>query len=166
MSVFKIISVAALVSMSVTGAFAQNRFEGVVSVAGWNIWKDLEAKTCFMERKDDLNNVVQMGRTTDNLFDYVGVFTQTEIGLKDGEIQEIQIVVGDHSYKSKSKSVRGKLSNGYMGRYFLYDNEQLAEDIAQQYVMSVFSGRSYALEINLDGTMRGMEAARKCMASF
>lgn len=167
MSVFKIISVAAIVAVGASGAaFAQNKFEEVTSVEGWNIWKDHDAKNCFMERKDDAGNVVQMGLTTDNKLGYVGVFTQNDTDIKNGEIQELEIIIGENYYKGESKSMRGNLSHGYAGGYFLSDSERLAEDIAKQYVMTVFPGKDYVLEINLDGTLKGMEAARECIASF
>ncbi|MEH6836351.1 MULTISPECIES: hypothetical protein [Falsihalocynthiibacter] len=166
MSVTKILAATTLIALGASAASAQSSFEEVGMVEGWNVWKDMDNQSCMIERKDG-PNVVQMGLTKDHAIGYLGVFTQNETDIKEGEIQELQIIVGDNYYKGESKGMRANVSNGYTGGYFRAEvNSNLATDIAKQYTMTVFPGAEYAFIINLDGTLKAMEAARECNESF
>lgn len=166
MSVTKILTTAAVIALGATVASAQSKFEEAGTVEGWNIWKDLNSSTCFIERQDG-PNVVQMGLTTDHALGYVGVFTTNETDIVNGEIQELQIIIGDNYYKGESKSKKGNLSNNFAGGYFLAErNSQLVEDLAKQYTMTVFPGKEYAFIINLDGTLKAMAAGKECNENF
>lgn len=162
----KFLSLAIIAAVGATAANAQSKFEKVETVENWTIWKDLDKMSCFMERLDEAGNVVQMGLTADHSLGYVGVFTKAETDLKAGENTEIQLIVGERYYKGEAQGMRGNISNGYSGGYFLSASENLAEDIAKQYVMTVFPDREYAFEVNLDGTLKGMAAARSCNENF
>lgn len=159
---FKTLALAAVVAMGATAVTAEAKFEKVETVEGWTIWKDHEKKSCMMERLDDAGNVVQMGLTADHSLGYVGVFTQAETDIKKGENTPIEIIVGERYYKGEAQGMRGNLSNDYTGGYFLSASTNLAEDIAKQYVMTVFPNKDYALTIDLTGTLKGMDAARAC----
>ncbi|WP_380053747.1 hypothetical protein ACFE33_12055 [Falsihalocynthiibacter sp. SS001] len=162
----KLLAAATILAVGASAASAQNQFEMFAEVEGWKVWKDNEKGSCFIERRDEAGSVVQMGLTADKTLGYVGAFTQAETDIKDGEIQEIQIIVGDHYYKGESESMRGNLSNGYTGGYFMSPSAQLLEDIAKQYVMTIFPETDYALEINLDGTLKATESAHECNQTF
>lgn len=162
----KLLSLAVVAAFGATAANAETKFEKVEVVEGWTIWKDHEKSSCFMERLDEAGNVVQMGLTADHSLGYVGVFTKAETDIKKGENTPIQIFVGDRYYKGEAQGMRGNISNDYTGGYFLSASANLAEDIAKQYVMTVFPDKEYAFDINLDGTLKGMAAAKSCNENF
>lgn len=166
MKIKSILPLALIAALGATSANAQSKFEEVETVEGWTIWKDLDKKSCLMERLDDAGNVVQMGLTADHSLGYLGVFTKGETDLASGENTEIEIYIGDRYYKGEAQGMRGNVSNGYSGGYFLSASANLAEDIAKQYVMTVFPNKDYAFEVNLDGTLKGMAAARSCNENY
>ena len=72
------------------------------------------------------------------------------------------IALGENIYTSEATINSETLSDGYVGGYILADNAQFIDDIMTKYPMIVFPEASYAFEINLDGTFKAIEAARKC----
>jgi hypothetical protein len=162
----KTLAIAAVVTLGASQAFAQDKFAFYDTVDGWNVFKDNEKLSCFIEKSDEMSNVVQMGLTKDRSIAYVGVFTKQETNIKKGETGEIGILIGENVYFGESTGMRGNITEGYSGGYILSDNPQFVEDVAKQYVMTVFPETNFAFTINLDGTLKAIEAARTCTADF
>ena len=160
------LSVATALIMGVSQASAQDKFAFYEEVEGWNIFKDNEKLSCFIEQSDELGYVVQMGLTQQRDIGYVGIFTNRDINIKKGEEKEIGIIIGDHVYLGKSTGMRGNITKGYVGGYVLSDDPQFVQDIKQQEEMVVFPETDYVFSINLHGTKKAIEAAAKCNADF
>ncbi|AML50120.1 hypothetical protein [Falsihalocynthiibacter arcticus] len=162
----KNLAMAAAVTLTATQAYAADEFAFYETVEGWNIFEDIEKLSCFIEKADSDGNVVQMGLTEDRAVGYLGVFTTQETHIVAGETSEIGILIGDNIYLGESTGMRGNITDGYSGGYILSDDPQFVTDLMQQYEMTVFPESEFAFTINLDGTLKAIEAAKTCNASL
>lgn len=127
--------------------------------SGWNILVDEGRKACLIERVDENANVIQMGLTKDHEFGYFGVFTKNaEVKNKE----DIVLSLGGNLYSAKARGKTKNLADGYVGGYLLTNNPKFVEDVMKQREMIVFPEETYVWVIGLDGTMKAIEAARKC----
>ncbi|WP_170425337.1 hypothetical protein [Ruegeria arenilitoris] len=131
-------------------------------VEGWKVFIDQDKKSCLIEAVDDSENVVQMGLTEDRGVGYVGVFTKAETDIKRGEKEAVAILLGENLYVGEATGMRGNITKGYSGGYVLSDDPQFADDIAKQKVMVVFPEKDFGFTVDLTGTYKAMEMARKC----
>ncbi len=131
-------------------------------VEGWKVFIDQDKKTCLIEAVDDAENVVQMGLTEDRAVGYVGVFTKEETDIKRGDTEAVAILLGENLYVGEATGMKGNITKGYSGGYVLSDDPQFADDIAKQKVMVVFPEKEFAFTVDLTGTYKAMEMARKC----
>jgi hypothetical protein len=134
------------------------------TVEGWNIFVNEDRKTCMIESVDANENVVQMGLTADRGVGYLGVFTKGEIGVAPGE-EAVAVLIGENLYMGTARTLATSLRDGYTGGYVVSDDPQFVEDIMQQYTMVVLPESEFSFVINLDGTMKAIEAARECTAA-
>jgi hypothetical protein len=134
------------------------------AVEGWNIFVNDDRKTCMIEKVDAEENVVQMGLTTDRSFGYLGVFTKQDTGLSAGE-EAVAVLIGENLYIGSAATLTSGLRDGYQGGYIVSNDPQFVTDIMQQYEMLVLPETEFAFAINLDGTMKAIEAARECNAA-
>ncbi|RYH09220.1 hypothetical protein [Tropicimonas sp. IMCC6043] len=134
-------------------------------VEDWTIYADSGTKTCLVERVDDAGNVMQMGVTKDRDYAYVGIFTQADIDVqKEGAIA---IAVDGAIFVGTSDGIKsGKLKDGYSGGYVLTNNPEMVTAIAEGYELVAFPERPVAFVIDLTGTKRAIEEARKCNAEI
>ena len=116
---------------------------------------------CLIERMDENQNVVQMGLTKDHEMGYLGVFTKNDIGLK-GKKEEIILSLDGNLYSAEAHKKTKHLAEGYTGGYILANNPQFVDDVMKKYDMTVFPEKEFAFTVNLDGTLKAIEAARKC----
>ncbi len=131
-------------------------------VEGWKVFIDQDKKSCLIEAVDDAENVVQMGLTEDRGVGYVGVFTKGETNIKRGEKEGVAILLGENIYVGEATGMKGNITKGYSGGYVLSDDPQFADDIAKQKVMVVFPEKEFGFTVDLTGTYKAMEMARKC----
>lgn len=131
-------------------------------VEGWKIFIDEDKKSCLIEAVDDAENVVQMGLTEDRGVGYVGVFTKAKTDIKRGEKEAVAVLLGDNIYVGEATGMKGNITKGYSGGYVLSDDPQFADDLAKQKVMVVFPEKEFAFTVDLTGTYKAMEMARKC----
>ena len=155
---------AACAALMATTA-AADTFTKYGDVEGWNVYVDIERKSCIVESIDANENVVQMGLTADRGVGYLGVFTKADTGIVRNETDEVIILIGENIYVGEARGMRGNITKGYSGGYVLSDDPQFATDIAQQYEMVVFPETQDAFVINLDGTKKALEMARECNAA-
>ncbi len=128
--------------------------------SGWTIYVDEGRGACLIERMDENANVVQMGLTKDHDFGYLGVFTQNA-EVKNRK-KPIVLSLDGNLYSAEAMPKTKNLADGYVGGYFLTNNPQFVEDVMKKYEMIVFPEDSYAFSVSLDGTLKAIEAARKC----
>ncbi|MDV7143744.1 hypothetical protein R3X27_13740 [Tropicimonas sp. TH_r6] len=128
--------------------------------SGWNIMVDEGRNACLIERQDENNNVVQMGLTKDHEFGYLGVFTQNA-EVKNRK-KPIVLSLDGNLYSAEAQGKTKNLADGYVGGYFLTNNPNFVEDVMKKYDMIVFPEDSYAFTVSLEGTLKAIEAARKC----
>ncbi|MDV7144314.1 hypothetical protein R3X27_16655 [Tropicimonas sp. TH_r6] len=127
--------------------------------SGWNILVDEGRNSCLIERMYENGGVIQMGLTKDHEFGYFGVFTKNaEVKNKE----DIVLSLGDNLYSAKARGKTKNLADGYVGGYLLTNNPNFVEDVMRQREMLVFPKETYAWLVSLDGTMKAIEAARKC----
>lgn len=131
-------------------------------VEGWNVFIDNEKKSCLIERIDEAGNVVQMGLTKDHQFGYVGVFSKGDTGIKKGKESEIFLDIDGVLFSSTSTGMKGNITDGYSGGYILANNPVFIDALAKKYIMTVFPNKKAAFEVDLKGTYKAMDAARKC----
>lgn len=131
-------------------------------VEGWKVFIDEDKKSCLIEAVDDAENVVQMGLTEDRSVGYVGVFTKAKTDIKRGEKEAVAVLLGDNIYVGEATGMKGNITKGYSGGYVLSDDPQFADDLAKQKVMVVFPEKEFAFTVDLTGTYKAMEMARKC----
>lgn len=156
------LALAMVTALSGAASADESKFSGYGAVEGWNIFVDHEKKTCLIEKKDDLENVVQMGLTEDRGVGYVGIFTKAETDIKKGKTNEIGILLGDNLYMGEATGMRGNITKGYSGGYILTDSPQMVDDIAKEEKMIVFPETTYTFSVDLEGTYKAIEAAQKC----
>lgn len=132
------------------------------AVEGWNVFIDNERKTCLIERVDEADNVVQMGVTKNRKFGYVGVFTKADLGLKKGKKSKIYLDLDGNLYWSNATDMKGNITEGYQGAYILANNPDFISDVEKKYVMTVFPKTEAVFTVDLKGTYKAIEAARKC----
>ncbi len=158
----RIIAHALLVGLATATAVSADTFLKYGEVEGWKVFIDQDKKSCLIEAVDEAENVVQMGLTEDRGVGYVGVFTKAKTNIKAGEKEAVAILIGDNIYVGEATGMKGNITKGYSGGYVLSDDPQFAEDIAKKEVMIVFPEKEFAFTVDLTGTYKAMEMARKC----
>lgn len=153
---------AAALAVMATGATANEKFQPYGAVEGWNVFIDTEKKSCLIEATDDFGNVVQMGLTNDRAVAYIGVFTKAETNIKKDEKEAVAVLLGDKLYVGEATGMRGNITKDYSGGYILTDDPEVIDRIAKEHVMTVFPEKEYSFSVNLKGTFKAIEAARKC----
>lgn len=152
-------------TMTASGAFASDRYAHFGSVEDWHVFNDHEKKSCFIETKDDLGNVVQMGLTReDRSVAYIGVFTQAETDIKKGQKEAVAVVLGDNVYVGEATGMRGNITKGYSGGYVLTNDPEIVMQIQKQHEMIVFPEKSYGFIVDLAGTFKAIELGKECNA--
>ncbi|CUH52291.1 hypothetical protein [Shimia marina] len=148
-------------SLGATAAMAE-KFIGYGAIEGWNVYIDTEKNSCMVETKDDFDNVIQMGLTDDRGIAYIGVFTKEETNVRTGKKSGVALLIGDDIYVGEATGMRGNITKGYSGGYVLTDNPKVFEDISRSYTMTVFPEEEYAFTVDLSGTAKALDLARKC----
>ncbi|WP_170398385.1 hypothetical protein [Ruegeria arenilitoris] len=158
----RIFTLGMAIGMLASTAVSADTFLRYGEVEGWKVFIDQDKKSCLIEAVDDSENVVQMGLTQDRSVGYVGVFTKAKTDIKRGEKEAVAILLGDNIYLGEATGMKGNITKGYSGGYVLSDDPQFADDIAKQKVMVVFPEKEFAFTVDLTGTYKAMEMARKC----
>lgn len=158
----RIVTLGMALGLLASTAASADTFLRYGEVEGWKVFIDNEKKSCLIEAVDDSENVVQMGLTEDRGVGYVGVFTKAKTDIKRGEKEAVAILLGDNIYVGEATGMKGNITKGYSGGYVLSDDPQFAEDIAKKEVMIVFPEKEFAFTVDLTGTFKAMEMARKC----
>jgi hypothetical protein len=141
-----------------------DKFEVYGKVEGWTIYINHTKKTCLIESRDEFDNAVQMGVSSDRKVAYIGVFTKAKLDPANGDESPIAILLGDKIYVGKVTDMSGKLTQDYSGGYVQTDDPEIVDAIAKQYTMTVFPKKVYAFTVNLKGTFKAIESARECLA--
>lgn len=140
-------------------------FEVFGEVEGWTVYADKSLGTCLIEKSDTFGNVVQMGLTKDHAYGYMGLFTLADIEVKKS--QEIAVLVDGAVFVGEAHGIKSsKIAGDYSGGYFLTDNPDLVTAIAEGHEMVAFPEKAGAFVVDLTGTKRAIEEARKCNASL
>ncbi|WP_425043786.1 hypothetical protein [Primorskyibacter sp. S87] len=163
MKINTLLAAGAVCAAAATGAYADT-FQKYGEAEGWNVFVDVEKRTCLIETKDDLDNVVQMGLTEDRSVAYLGVFAKGETDIKKGQKEAVAVMIGENLYVGEATGMRGNITKGYSGGYILTDDPRFVEDIAKQHVMTVFPETTYGFSVDLAGTYKALEMARECNA--
>lgn len=164
-----LIAAAALMTVPAVSALASDDFlpstDDVFTkwgeVEGWTVYVDVSRNSCLIERVDENTNVVQMGLNKAQDFAYLGVFTKADINLR-GNKEKVTIALDDKIYEGNARKKSKHLSDGYKGGYILIDNPDFVADVQKRYNMVVFPKKEGAFSVSLDGTLKAIEAARKC----
>ncbi len=143
---------------------AASSFEKYGEVEGWNVFTDKAKMSCLIEKSDNMGNVVQMGLMEDRSIGYLGVFTTSKVEMKAGDKKAVAVLLGENLYFGEAKGMLGNEAMGLNGGYILTDSPQFVEDIAKQYTMIVFPEEAYSFVMDLTGTYKAIEMARKCNA--
>ena len=162
MSKLKMITMGATVAVITATYAAAGSYEKYGKVEGWNVFVDTEKMSCLIQKSDDLGNMVQMGLMADRSIGYLAIFTKSEVELKAGDKKEIAVLLGDNLYFGEVKGTPRNEAMGLNGGYIVTDDPQFVEDIAKQYTMIAFPEKAYAFAVDLTGTYKAIEMARKC----
>lgn len=140
---------------------ADSLFQKWGEAEGWTIYADRSRNTCLIERVDPVGNVVQMGLTEIRAVGYLGVFTQADIDLEPGE-DPVIVAFEDTIFAGTATRKTKHLPDGYKGGYVLTDDPEFFTLVQKNYEMVVFPDTANALVINLDGTLKAIDAAQAC----
>ncbi|MDW4497554.1 hypothetical protein R5H30_06140 [Sulfitobacter sp. D35] len=127
----------------------------------WRIYLDETKGSCFAERTDAEQDVLQMGLTKAGDLGYLGVFT---LGDSSGGVREqrINVSLDGKEYQGTGYSGGNHLSKNHVGGYILTNNPRLVEDVMNTSQMDVTPQLGKPFSISLAGTQMAIEAARKC----
>lgn len=154
---------ATTAALTLTGTIAlADKFVGYGAVEGWNVHIDTEKGTCLVETKDDFDNVIQMGLTKDRAIGYIGIFTKAETNIRTDKKQDVALLIGENLYVGEATGMRGNITKGYSGGYVLTDNPAVYDDIRKARTMTVFPEEEYSFIVDLSGTAKALELAKKC----
>lgn len=131
-------------------------------VEGWTVYANKTRGDCLIVTQSG-PGAVQMGVTADQSVGYLGVFTQADIGIQNGNTSEIFVDIGGHLYKGVATTTSGQLKGGYSGGYILTDDPNFKRDVAKKYTMTVFPQTKGAFIVDLKGTYKAMAMGRKCL---
>ena len=131
-------------------------------IEGWTVYANKTRRDCLIVSSFGPGSV-QMGVDADEALGYLGVFTQADIGIKNGA-SEIFVDIGGHLYNGVVTTTTGQLKGGYSGGYILTDDPAFKRDVAKKYTMIVFPQTPGAFVVDLRGTYKAMAAGRKCLA--
>jgi hypothetical protein len=166
-----ITSALAIVGLAATGVLAGEDaaqlpgsagFTKYGEVEGWTVYVDTERGSCLIERIDEAENIVQMGLTKDKKFGYLGVFSKGDTGVRKGSQEDIYLDIDGVLFKSQATGLKGNITEGYSGGYILANNPVFIDAIRTKYVMNVFPRQVAAFSVDLKGTYKAMDMARKC----
>jgi hypothetical protein len=144
---------------------SSDSFSEFSTVEGWTIYADATTRTCLAERTDDMGNAMQMGVTSDHDYAYIGIFTLADIDVENEG--DIAIAVDGRIFVGQTTGIKsGKLKGDYSGGYVLTNNPDMVTAIAEGRELIAFPDRPVAFVIDLTGTKRAIEEARKCNAAF
>lgn len=130
-------------------------------VEGWTVYSDTSTGTCLVEKTDEMGNAVQMGLTKDQAYGYLGVFTTADVDIKKG--QEIVVAVDGSVFTGEGTGIKSKkLKGDYSGGYLLTNNPNFVSAIENGQKMVAFPEKTGAFTVDLTGTKKAIEAARKC----
>ncbi len=171
MKVLKSLTAGAVMATAATAAFAsddisilpssESVFEKWGEESGWTIYADRSRNSCLIERVDDRENVVQMGLTEITSVGYLGVFTKADIELEEG-IDPVIVAFDDAVFAGTAQTMTKHLPDGYQGGYVVTDDPEFVDLLRRKYEMVVFPQSDNALVINLDGSLKAIDAARDC----
>jgi len=134
-------------------------------VGDWTVYADADRESCLIERSDDDGNAMQMGLTKDLSATYVGVFTKKDIKIEPS--QPIAIAVDGEVYTGESYGIRsGQLQGNYSGGYVLSNDPDFVTAIAQGRKLLAFPEKPWFFIVDLTGTKRAIDEAKKCQASL
>jgi hypothetical protein len=131
-------------------------------IEGWTVYANKTRGDCLIVSSFGPGSV-QMGVAADQSVGYLGVFTQVDIGIKNGT-EEIFVDIDGNLYAGVATTTTGQLKGGYSGGYILTDNPAFKRDVAKKYTMTVFPQTPGAFVVDLRGTYKAMETGRKCLA--
>lgn len=134
-------------------------------VGEWTVHADASRGSCLIERSDAEGNVMQMGLTKDQSTAYVGVFTKADISIKPN--QPIEIAVDGVVFVGESFGIRsGQVSGNYSGGYVLSNDPDFVTAIAEGRKLVAFPEKTGLFVVDLTGTKRAIDEARKCHLSL
>lgn len=165
----KMAAAGAIALLSTSSAVAQNPLPAAGDklvkfgdVDGWTVYANKTRGDCLIVSSFE-TGAVQMGVTEeDRELGYLGIFTKLDIGVIDGRKSEIVISLDGKLYEGVSTGLSGHIKGGYSGGYILTDNPEFKRDIAKKHKMVVFPDTAGAFIVDLTGTYKAMEMARKC----
>ncbi len=156
-----ILATAAALTLGSTAAMA-DKFVGYGAVEGWNVHIDTEKGSCLVETKDDFDNVIQMGLTKDRAIGYIGIFTKEKTDITKDSKQSVALLIGENLYVGEATGMRGNITKGYSGGYVLTDDPEVYEAVRRAHTMTVFPEKEYSFIVNLSGTAKALDLAKKC----
>lgn len=167
--------IAAMASLIATSAIAEDKIDILPSAdsifvkwgeeSGWTIYSDRSRNSCLIERVDANENVVQMGLSEIKAIGYLGVFTKADIELKDG-VDPVVVAFDDAIFTGSAQTMTKHLPEGYKGGYIITDDPEFVDLVRRKYEMVVFPEKEHAIIINLDGSLKAIDAARECFAEL
>lgn len=135
-------------------------------VDGWTVYKVVNRGDCLIVADfDGGRGAVQMGVTDDDgLVGYMGIFSKRNFGVVDGRESPIVISIDGRIYDGVSTGLSGHIKGSFSGGY-IETTPLFVRDVAKRYKMTVFPDTAAAFEVDLKGTYKAMQMARKCFRS-
>ncbi len=116
---------------------------------------------CYMEKQFDSGSLVQIGAVPDRDGAFFAVYNPAFLGVVEGEVGSVLLDFGDSRFQGE---VVGAFFEGLPGGYAFFDNPEFASEFGKRTSVRVQGDSGAAEDIDLSGSMRGLEMIRTCQA--
>jgi len=153
----KSILVAAV--LTATPVFAQE-LEVWGEAGGWDVLIDPTlGDGCLIQAAYQDGSTVRIGFDRNEGAGYVTAFNEAWGEIEEGTVYPVSFELDGASYEGEAKGI---YLEDVPGADIYFTNPDFLFDIAAKNTMTIFNGDSMVLQIDLGGTMVGLEAAIEC----
>lgn len=114
---------------------------------------------CYMEKKFDNGNLVQIGVVPDQNGAFIAVYNASFKDVIDGEVSTVILNFGDSRFQGE---VVGAFFDDLPGGYAFFDNPEFASEFGKRTSVRVQGDGDAVEEIDLSGSMKGLEVVKAC----
>lgn len=133
---------------------------------GWNVFVNNDKGLCFMEKADDMGNVVHLDvLKASNPLGAVAIYsTNGDMKLKEGERRSVTLYLDGQDYNVWITEVTEDLPAGFKGGYMESDKMDFYDAFYMASEMVVSPHDKWILRVNISGAGDAMTMTRTCTA--
>ena len=147
-----------LLCSATTATSGETRTWGEVGL--WEILVDPEAGNgCFARRTFEDQTEVRIGFVPNRKGGYFAAYNPAWTDIRDGAFDTVEFDFGDTIFAGEAV---GRPDTGIPGGYAFFDNPEFAREFAKRTSVKISTYKGRALEIDLKGSSRAIDAAFQC----